>query len=111
MEERRGGGETAVRCGEALEDARCLRRVGDAEEEWSGSPAIACYPRLLILFIFVGVAVPAFSFLGDGLRDSADPFARRARAGSVKAVGRAPPVGRPFRTACASQTKEVPRKR
>ena len=36
--------------------------------------AIALYPWLLIPGIFVIVVVLAFNFLGDGLRDAADPY-------------------------------------
>ena len=36
--------------------------------------AIALYPWILIPGIFVIVVVLAFNFLGDGLRDAADPY-------------------------------------
>jgi peptide/nickel transport system permease protein len=38
--------------------------------------SIAHYPWLLIPCLFVVAAVLAFNFLGDGLRDAADPYAR-----------------------------------
>ena len=36
--------------------------------------SIACYPWLLTPALFVIVAVLAFNFVGDGLRDAADPY-------------------------------------
>ncbi|MHB9024475.1 MAG: ABC transporter permease [Armatimonadota bacterium] len=38
--------------------------------------AIALYPWLLTPVVFVILTVLAFNFLGDGLRDAADPYAR-----------------------------------
>jgi peptide/nickel transport system permease protein len=38
--------------------------------------AVAICPWLLIPFLFVIVTVLAFNFVGDGLRDAADPYAR-----------------------------------
>lgn len=38
--------------------------------------AVAHYPWLLIPCLFVVAAVLAFNFLGDGLRDAADPYVR-----------------------------------
>jgi peptide/nickel transport system permease protein len=38
--------------------------------------SIAHYPWLLIPCVFVVLAVLAFNFLGDGLRDAADPYVR-----------------------------------
>ena len=38
--------------------------------------AIALYPWLFTPVIFVVLAVLAFSFVGDGLRDAADPYSR-----------------------------------
>jgi peptide/nickel transport system permease protein len=38
--------------------------------------SIALYPWYLIPVLFVIVTVLAFNFLGDGLRDAADPYAR-----------------------------------
>ncbi len=40
--------------------------------------AVALYPWLLLPMVPVVVSVLAFSFLGDGLRDAADPFAASA---------------------------------
>ena len=37
---------------------------------------VALYPWLLLPVLFVIVAVLAFNFLGDGLRDAADPYSR-----------------------------------
>lgn len=37
---------------------------------------VAMYPWLLLPVVFVILAVLAFSFVGDGLRDAADPYAR-----------------------------------
>lgn len=39
--------------------------------------AIALTPWLLIPAVFVIVAILAFNFVGDGLRDAADPYSRR----------------------------------
>ena len=36
--------------------------------------SVAIYPWLLIPALFVVVTVMAFNFLGDGLRDAADPY-------------------------------------
>lgn len=38
--------------------------------------SIAVYPWVFVPLIFVVVAVLAFNFLGDGLRDAADPYTR-----------------------------------
>ena len=38
--------------------------------------SIAVYPWLLIPALFVVITVMAFNFLGDGLRDAADPYKR-----------------------------------
>jgi peptide/nickel transport system permease protein len=37
--------------------------------------SVALYPWLMIPALFVIVTTLAFSFLGDGLRDAADPYA------------------------------------
>ena len=36
--------------------------------------SVAAFPWLIIPALFVVVAVLAFNFLGDGLRDAADPY-------------------------------------
>ena len=51
----------AVSWGVLLQDAQKLRSV-------------AAFPWLIIPALFVVVAVLAFNFLGDGLRDAADPY-------------------------------------
>ncbi len=38
--------------------------------------SVAAFPWLIIPALFVVVAVLAFSFVGDGLRDAADPLTR-----------------------------------
>jgi peptide/nickel transport system permease protein len=38
--------------------------------------SIAHYPWLLVPCVFVILTVLAFNFLGDGLRDAADPYVR-----------------------------------
>ncbi len=38
--------------------------------------AVALYPWLLIPVFFVIALVLAFNFVGDGLRDAADPYSR-----------------------------------
>ena len=38
---------------------------------------VANYPWLLIPIYFVVVAVLAFNFIGDGLRDASDPYSAR----------------------------------
>ena len=38
--------------------------------------SIAHYPWLLIPVMFVVFTVLAFNFMGDGLRDAADPYVR-----------------------------------
>lgn len=38
--------------------------------------AVALYPWLLVPVVFVILTVLAFNFVGDGLRDAADPYAR-----------------------------------
>ena len=38
--------------------------------------AIATYPWILAPVVFVILTVLAFNFVGDGLRDAADPYAR-----------------------------------
>ncbi|MBR5583002.1 MAG: ABC transporter permease [Lachnospiraceae bacterium] len=43
-------------------------------QEASAVTEIASHPHKLIPIIFVTVAVLAFNFLGDGLRDAADPY-------------------------------------
>ena len=53
----------AVSWGALLKDAQNIRTV-------------AQFPWLLIPDFFVIVTVLAFSFLGDGLRDAADPYSR-----------------------------------
>ena len=37
-------------------------------------PTVALHPWLLIPGVFVIVGVLAFNFVGDGLRDAADPY-------------------------------------
>ena len=39
--------------------------------------AVASYPWLLMPVLFIVVAVLCFNFLGDGLRDAADPYSSR----------------------------------
>jgi peptide/nickel transport system permease protein len=39
--------------------------------------AVASYPWLLMPVVFIVVAVLCFNFLGDGLRDAADPYSSR----------------------------------
>ena len=51
----------AISWGVLLQDAQAIRSV-------------AIYPWLLIPSIFVIVTVLAFNFVGDGLRDAADPY-------------------------------------
>ena len=53
----------AISWGVLLQDAMNIR-------------AVAHFPWLLLPGIFVIVAVLAFNFLGDGLRDAADPYAK-----------------------------------
>ena len=53
----------AISWGVLLQDAMNIR-------------AVAHFPWLLLPGLFVIVAVLAFNFLGDGLRDAADPYAR-----------------------------------
>lgn len=53
----------AVSWGVLLQDAQALR-------------SIAHHPWLLIPALFVMVTVLMFNFVGDGLRDAADPYAR-----------------------------------
>jgi len=50
-----------VSLGTLLEDAQNIR-------------VVALYPWLLIPALFLIVIVLAFNFLGDGLRDSVDPY-------------------------------------
>ena len=38
--------------------------------------AIALYPWLFAPVVFVILAVMAFSFVGDGMRDASDPYSR-----------------------------------
>jgi len=38
---------------------------------------VANYPWLLLPVVFIVVTVLCFNFLGDGLRDAADPYAAR----------------------------------
>jgi peptide/nickel transport system permease protein len=51
----------AVSWGTLMQDARNVRTV-------------ALHPWILIPAIFVILTVLAFNFLGDGLRDAADPY-------------------------------------
>jgi peptide/nickel transport system permease protein len=53
----------AISWGVLLQEAQNLR-------------AVAMAPWLLIPGLFVVVTVLAFNFVGDGLRDAADPYAR-----------------------------------
>ena len=53
----------AISWGVLLQDAMNIR-------------AVAHHPWLLLPGIFVIFAVLAFNFLGDGLRDAADPYTR-----------------------------------
>ena len=39
--------------------------------------AVTQHPWLLIPAIFIVLAVLSFNFVGDGLRDAADPYGRR----------------------------------
>ncbi len=39
--------------------------------------AVGSYPWLLLPVVFIVVTVLCFNFLGDGLRDAADPYASR----------------------------------
>ena len=43
-------------------------------EQAQNFSVVALYPWLMIPAVFVIVAVLAFNFLGDGLRDAADPY-------------------------------------
>ena len=43
-------------------------------EQAQNFSVVALYPWLMIPAAFVIVAVLAFNFLGDGLRDAADPY-------------------------------------
>ena len=43
-------------------------------EQAQNFSVVALYPWLMIPALFVIVAVLAFNFLGDGLRDAADPY-------------------------------------
>ena len=52
----------AISWGVLLRDAQALRVLANA-------------PWLLIPALFVIVSILAFNFLGDGLRDAADPYA------------------------------------
>jgi peptide/nickel transport system permease protein len=36
--------------------------------------AISAYPWIMISALFVVIVVVAFNFVGDGLRDAADPY-------------------------------------
>jgi peptide/nickel transport system permease protein len=45
-------------------------------QEAQNIQSIAIYPWLFIPAIFIAVAILAFNFLGDGLRDAADPYTR-----------------------------------
>ncbi|HBG08833.1 MAG TPA: peptide ABC transporter permease, partial [Firmicutes bacterium] len=45
-------------------------------QEAQNISTVALYPWLLLPGLFVVVTVLAFNFLGDGLRDAADPYAR-----------------------------------
>ena len=36
--------------------------------------SVAAFPRLIIPALFVVLTVLAFNFVGDGLRDAADPY-------------------------------------
>ena len=53
--------EPAISWGVLLQDARNVR-------------TISLHPWLLLPAPFVVVLVPAFNFVGDGLRDAADPY-------------------------------------
>ena len=53
----------AISWGVLLQDAMNIR-------------AVAHFPWLLLPGLFVIVVVLAFNFLGDGLRDAADPYTR-----------------------------------
>jgi peptide/nickel transport system permease protein len=45
-------------------------------QEAQNIQSIAIYPWVFIPAIFIAVAILAFNFLGDGLRDAADPYTR-----------------------------------
>jgi peptide/nickel transport system permease protein len=45
-------------------------------QEAQNISTVALYPWLLLPGLFVVITVLAFNFLGDGLRDAADPYAR-----------------------------------
>jgi peptide/nickel transport system permease protein len=43
-------------------------------QEAQNIQTLVVYPWLLIPGVFVAVSILAFNFLGDGLRDAADPY-------------------------------------
>ncbi|RIK33235.1 MAG: peptide ABC transporter permease, partial [Chloroflexi bacterium] len=45
-------------------------------QEAQNLQTVALAPWLLIPAIFVVVAILSFNFMGDGLRDAADPYSR-----------------------------------
>ena len=49
---------------------------------------VALYPWLMLPVVPVIIVVLAFNFLGDGLRDAADPYERRSPLAMVTAEPR-----------------------
>jgi peptide/nickel transport system permease protein len=45
-------------------------------QESQNIQTISLYPWLFIPAVFIAVAILAFNFMGDGLRDAADPYSR-----------------------------------
>jgi peptide/nickel transport system permease protein len=45
-------------------------------QEAQNIQSIAIYPWVFIPALFIAVSILAFNFLGDGLRDAADPYSR-----------------------------------
>ena len=53
-------------------------------QEAQNVQSVALYPWMMIPAIAVIITVLAFNFLGDGLRDAADPYAQRVWFGPSK---------------------------
>ena len=51
-----------------------ITQLGRAADEAQNINVVALYPWLLLPVVPVIVTVLAFNFLGDGLRDAADPY-------------------------------------